>query len=584
MYLYFIIIVVLFILYTKYKKTHSQFLYNLKRKKKYNINLKHDIFRDNYCQNKIHNKNYDVIVIGSGLGSLSTAACLSKFGKKVLVLEKHQVPGGTCHVFSNQGYEFNTGIQYVGADIEHQQFLKNILYTPVIWESIGIGKYIYDKVFIDKIHVDFSSNLEQSINNMCKIFRKEEGVIRKYFDLVVKVSSLSNFMKFKIIRNTYIRKTLSYFLCKEYYYYASRNTYEVLLELTENEKLISTLCSQFGNLGMTPQKSSFFAHACFVNKYLRGALYPQGGPSTIVNSLIETIYYHGGSVLVNQGVSKIIIKNNETQGVEMENGDIIYCNTVVSGTGYKNTYQKLLPSKVLLNSDVTNTLLSISPSNSLIIVFLGLRGNPNILRLPKYNIWNWNHYDYEKVTQKLLYKPLESTASGLLSFPCTRDSTWENRFPGKCNAILITPISYQLFKKWKNTKNGNRGNEYNDFKNSLGEKMIQEIFLRHFPDLKNNIEYIKVNTPLTNSYYSNTSYGEFYGLEHTPERFTSHNLSTYTPYKGLYLTGQDITISGFLGSLQGGLICSNAVLNYGLPSLFFGNTLVDDLQIINDFK
>ena len=49
---------------------------------------------------------YDVIIIGSGVGGLSAAICLAREGKKVLVLEQHDVPGGWCHSFYLNGYRF----------------------------------------------------------------------------------------------------------------------------------------------------------------------------------------------------------------------------------------------------------------------------------------------------------------------------------------------------------------------------------------------------------------------------------------------------------------------------------------------
>ena len=56
----------------------------------------------------------DAILIGSGIGSLTTAAILAKTGKQVLVLEQHHQAGGCCHTFVKNGYEFDTGIHYVG--------------------------------------------------------------------------------------------------------------------------------------------------------------------------------------------------------------------------------------------------------------------------------------------------------------------------------------------------------------------------------------------------------------------------------------------------------------------------------------
>ena len=44
-------------------------------------------------------KNYDIIVIGAGCGGLTAAACAAKEGKKVLLLERHNTPGGFASGF-----------------------------------------------------------------------------------------------------------------------------------------------------------------------------------------------------------------------------------------------------------------------------------------------------------------------------------------------------------------------------------------------------------------------------------------------------------------------------------------------------
>jgi len=53
--------------------------------------------------------NYDAVVIGSGIGGLTTAALLSDLGWKVCVLEQHYTAGGYTHSFDRDGYERDVG-------------------------------------------------------------------------------------------------------------------------------------------------------------------------------------------------------------------------------------------------------------------------------------------------------------------------------------------------------------------------------------------------------------------------------------------------------------------------------------------
>ena len=59
-------------------------------------------------------ENYDVIVIGSGIGGLCSAALLSQLGKKVIVLEQHYTAGGFTHAYERNGYEWDVGVHYIG--------------------------------------------------------------------------------------------------------------------------------------------------------------------------------------------------------------------------------------------------------------------------------------------------------------------------------------------------------------------------------------------------------------------------------------------------------------------------------------
>ena len=61
------------------------------------------VLKQAFHPNKVLGEKWDAIVIGSGMGGLTTASIMAKTGKKVLVLEQHDQAGGCCHTYIDKG-------------------------------------------------------------------------------------------------------------------------------------------------------------------------------------------------------------------------------------------------------------------------------------------------------------------------------------------------------------------------------------------------------------------------------------------------------------------------------------------------
>ena len=150
------------------------------------------IFRDGYSKRKIP-KDIDAIIIGSGIGGLTCAGLLSRAGKRVLVLEQHYIAGGCTHSFEEHGYEFDTGLHYMGNIDKRKKILDLITQEEIQWDKMGTQEngYVYDEIRIGEPQpdgtikykeYDLPAGKEPFIKLMVSKFPKEEQTIRKYYN------------------------------------------------------------------------------------------------------------------------------------------------------------------------------------------------------------------------------------------------------------------------------------------------------------------------------------------------------------------------------------------------------------------
>jgi len=474
---------------------------------------KDDILKDGFSQKKIEELGkFDCIIIGSGMGGLTTGALLSRAGKRVLILEQHDVIGGCTHTFKEKGFEFDTGVHYLGRGVTNSKSSVGFIFHLLGLGNIRWSKMdkVYDRAAISPIlsrhletasqckvrSVDWSDNFEETKAHLKSLFPTEIAAIDSYFRLVqwstiafplyVALRMIPNWMS--VIVESICRPFLSTFF--------HQTTRQVLETLTKNEELIGVLTYIWGDYGLPPDRSAFVMTGLVLDHFSNGAYYPTGGSSTFAESFLPTILANDGRALVRAPVSHILLNTigDQAIGVHVRGVDI-YAPIIISACGVLQTFTNLIsPSQKCLHADQVRRHLFVSspsktiereklssfelchsteisppdqvaPSLSMFSLYIGLNGTPQELSLPSRNLWlfaDWNHDKMVKenlastrdLTLAICRGETENLVPALplvfIGSASAKDDDWTKRYPDKCVLEVLSAADFSCY--WEATR------------------------------------------------------------------------------------------------------------------------------------
>ncbi len=504
--------------------------------------------------------DYDVVVIGSGIGGLCCAALLTRLGRKVCVLEQHYTAGGFTHSYEREGYEWDVGVHYVGEVHKPHAPLRRI------FDVISDGKLewapmdpVYDRVIIGDRTYDFVAGRENLMADMKRHFPGEEAAIDTYFDLVQRVSrSMQAYFAGQAMPPLLARlyeKVRALRVPRECF----MSTREVLESLTDNQELIAVLTGQWGDYGLPPKEAAFIMHAAVAKHYFAGGNYPVGGSWKIAETIVPVIRAGGGEVFTYAKVEEILVENNRAVGVKMADGSQIMAKSIVSGAGARITFEKLLSEDVRNRHGYPTKLREVRASSGHLCLYAGFKGTAAELKIPRTNFWVYPNPDHEGNVQRFMDDPLNTLPMLYISFPSAKDPDWEKNYPGKSTVEVITLGRYDWFKQWAGQTWNQRGEEYEALKAKFTERLLEGLFTQ-MPQLREHLDYCELSTPLSTEWFQMNDQGEIYGLDHDLQRFEQKWLHPVTPVKGLYMTGQDVVTAGVGGALLGGVMTAAAMM------------------------
>ncbi len=514
---------------------------------------------------------FDAIVIGSGIGGLTTALLLSRHaGQRVLVLERHDVPGGFTHTFRRKGWEWDVGVHYIGDVHREGSFLRRLFDHlsggQLEWASVG---EVCDTVVVEGERFELASGRQRWLEGLADARPGAEGALRRYLDLIDEAVAASRRFFAEKAMPSLVSAIAGGRMRRPFLRHSDRTVAEVLAGLTDEPVLRAVLAAQFGDYGLPPARASFAIHAMVVDHYLEGAGYPVGGSARIAESIVPRIEDAGGAVVTGAEVESILVEGRRAAGVRMADGRELRAPLIISDAGVPNTALRLLPPGAPGRDELAGVVGRVGISAGHVCLYVGLDHTDEALGLGRSNLWVFPGPDHDANMARYEADPQAPLPLAFISFPSAKDPDFQRRHPGRATIEVVGFAPFSWFERWKDTPWRRRGEEYAAFKASLSERLL-ELLYANVPQVRGRVAHAELSTPLSTRHFANYPRGEIYGLDHTPRRFRESRLRPRTALKGLYLTGQDVCTCGVSGALIGGVLCASAVLGRDLMTDILG--------------
>ena len=492
-------------------------------------------------------EEFDIIIIGSGLGGLVCANILAREGKKVLVLEKNQQFGGNLQTFSRDKVIFDTGVHYIGGLLPGQNLHKYFHYLGIAdklkLQRMNPDGYDFVTFDGDENEYPYAQGTENFVRQLTKFFPEEEKAIRQYVEKMKEICESFPLYKVEANENPVSNEDLM-----------SLKASEVIHELTDNPKLRAVLAGTNFLYAGIENKTPFYVHSLSINSYIESAWRCVNGGSQISKLLIKEIRKLGGTVLKHKKVISISANDlGEIEFVKTSDGNSYKGKQFISNIDPKITL------KLIENFHLRKSYLKrISEAEDTVSSFsLYITLKPDCFPYLKHNYY---HFKNEiKVWTSVNYEEKNWPEGYMVSFSAKSDNN------GFADGIsVLTYMQYDEVEKWKDSFNtvaekDDRGAEYEKFKAKKTEILLNELE-KKFPNIRDCIQSTYVATPLTYRDYIGSSTGCMYGFAKDADFPMRNYLSPRTKIKNLFLTGQSISMHGILGVTIGAILtCSELI-------------------------
>ncbi len=508
--------------------------------------------------------SWHAIVIGSGIGGLTAAAALAHAGRRVLVLEQHDILGGMTQTFTRQGFRFGTGLHYLtgviapgGGPGRFATLLHTLGDGTLRFQPLPQHFDLVRLVGTDGQETRFAWGAPETDNwaRLKAMFPAEATAIDAY---AARYEQAGRSIRTLLALHGMPRPaaTLMRWLLGGRLRHRAELTLADALADVRDPALRAILGARGGDYGLPPSQAPLVLHALVMGSYAEGgAGYPVGGPARLAESLGAGVRAASGELRTGARVVQIVVEDGRAIGVQLADGTVEHAAHIVSAMGALNTVAALPDGAAL---DWQARIQRHAPSCAYITLYLGFDGAADDLRTRGFD--GANHWIYDGSAtgaapdpEVLIWRQPTDTDAGALyvSFSGLNDPE-HARAP---TAEVLALCDWDFFAAWQDSRLGQRPEAYEATKAWIEDRLLSQ-FKRLFAALANRIAYHELSTPLSQAAYALAPAGAMYGLATTPARLLDPALHVQTPLPGLLLAGQDVASLGIEGAAMGGLMAA----------------------------
>ncbi len=464
---------------------------------------------------------YDVVVVGGGMGGLAAGALLSSYGFEVLLLEQHHKVGGCTSSFERGDFRFDAALhEMVGGTPDTR--LGELLHETGVDEKIELIP-IHELYRSVAPGLDFTmpGDRDDAVVALCEAWPEECPAIIAFHEEMRAVGEQASKLA-DMQRRPAVAKAAIPFQAPAVVRNMTGNMGEILDRYFLDERLKAVVAQLWVYYGPPPDQLWPIIFYSANHHYLtHGAFHIRGSSQALADAYAERIVELGGEVRTGTRVDSIDVVAGRVTGVTTDQGQRIASRYVVSNADPYQTFHKLVGAEHLPSS-LLRKLERMTPSNGLVGVYMGLDVDSSHWGITDHEIFYNTSLDTNRVYESMMDGSYDEAAITLTLYSNLGDDFYAP--PGKSVVVIH---SYADIENWPEDRAA-----YQAEKERVAQRLIS-IASRMMPGLEQHIEVMEVATPRTLESYTLAAAGTPYGFDATPEQGLC--LPNHTPVDGLYL-------------------------------------------------